>query len=119
MGASFAAIREHLADYLRGDSSLDEFQAWFIPATWDLDVTGAEAAQKLTHGIKLRLAEYTNGDLDEQELRRLLVPLSLVARLLLDVRAEVTFDAVSAPSSRSSLIHQRLWVGSGLVRVSA
>ena len=68
-------IREYLACYLAGQLSLEQFDEWFVPATWDVDKTGDQATIDLTYEIILRLAEYSNGDCTEAELKRLLRPL--------------------------------------------
>jgi hypothetical protein len=70
-----AAIREHLARYLAGETTLDALGDWFVPATWDIDQTGDQTAVDLTDEIILRLAEYSNGDCSEAQLRELLRPL--------------------------------------------
>src|SRR5712692_6815584 len=65
-------IRERLATYLAKEISLHEFEDWFFPETWDVDQLGDLALTNLVYGIKLRLAEFSNGDWTEDELRSLL-----------------------------------------------
>ncbi len=65
-------IRERLAAYLAKEISLHEFEDWFFPETWDVDQLGDLALTNLVYGIKLRLAEFSNGDWTENELRGLL-----------------------------------------------
>ena len=65
-------IREQLADYLAGKSSLREFEDWFFPETWDIDQTDNLNLASLVYGIKLRLAEFSNGDWTETELHSIL-----------------------------------------------
>lgn len=67
-------IRERLAAYLAQECSLQEFEDWFFPETWDVDQAGDLALTNLVYGIKLRLAEFSNGDWTENELRSLLRP---------------------------------------------
>jgi hypothetical protein len=67
-------IRERLAEYLAGEISLREFEDWFFPETWDIDQVDIPALANLVYGIKLRLAEFSNGDWTETELRSLLRP---------------------------------------------
>jgi len=67
-------IRERLAEYLAGEISLHEFEDWFFPETWDVDQLDNLALTNLVYGIKLRLAEYSNGDWTEKELRDRLRP---------------------------------------------
>jgi hypothetical protein len=65
-------IRERLAAYLANEISLREFEDWFFPETWDVDQLGNLALTNLVYGIKLCLAEFSNGDWTEGELRNLL-----------------------------------------------
>jgi hypothetical protein len=67
-------IRERLAAYLANEISLREFEDWFFPETWDVDQLGNLALTNLVYGIKLCLAEFSNGDWTEGELRNLLRP---------------------------------------------
>ncbi len=69
------AVREHLARYLRGETSLRDFDAWFVPATWEVSQERDPVAHDLTNEIYLRLAEYSNGHWTEAELKDLLRPL--------------------------------------------
>jgi len=65
-------IRERLGRYLSGETSLREFDTWFVPATWDVECQTDPRAYDTTNEIYLRLAEYSNGDWSEAELRQLL-----------------------------------------------
>ena len=67
-------IRERLAAYLAQECSLREFEDWFFAETWDVDRFGDLALINLVYGIKLRLAEFSNGDWTEGELHDLLRP---------------------------------------------
>ncbi len=79
MSPSLASeIRDHLARYVEGELSLSALDEWFVPATWDVDRTADRVAIDLTYEIVLRLAEYSNGDCTEQELKALLRPLSVL-----------------------------------------
>jgi hypothetical protein len=62
------AIRDHLADYLRGDLTLRAFDEWFVAATWHVEQTGDQQTIDLTDEIILRPAEYSHGDCTEAEL---------------------------------------------------
>lgn len=62
-------IREKLSDYLSGTLSIQAFQEWFIPATWNIEKHASENLRKLVYGVELRLAEYTNGHLSPNELK--------------------------------------------------
>ena len=69
------AIREQLTNYLAGKISLPEFEEWFVPATWAVEQSGNPTAEELTSQILLDLAEFSNGDWTEEELRDLFRPL--------------------------------------------
>jgi hypothetical protein len=63
-------IQQQLGWYLRGEISLADFEAWLVPATWDVSPQSDPAAHGLATAITLRIAEFTNGDWSEDELRR-------------------------------------------------
>ena len=62
-------IRERLIRYLRGETSLDQFEDWLVQRSWNMHRDSDEAAQKLAAAIDLRLAEHSSGHLDESALR--------------------------------------------------
>jgi hypothetical protein len=69
-------IRGHLAGYLTGQSSLDEFMDWLVGETWDIEERHDAEAEDLTYEIKLALAEPSDGYItadEAQEARRPLV----------------------------------------------
>jgi len=69
------AIRERLAAYLAGRTSVADFDAWFVPATWELRPEDDPEAHDLANEIFLRLAEYGQGHRTEPDLKALLRPL--------------------------------------------
>lgn len=69
-------IRQWLTRYLANEISLEQFENWFVPATWEIEKSGNSLATDLTHEIELRLSEFTNGHLTESELRKKLTPLA-------------------------------------------
>jgi 2C-methyl-D-erythritol 2,4-cyclodiphosphate synthase len=62
-------IRRKLNDFLRGANSLEEFENWFLPATWNLNSETDASAHELAAAITLALAEYDGGDLNLPELK--------------------------------------------------
>ena len=70
----YLTIQEQLRRFVAGELSFDAFRDWFTPATWDIDNTNTDDARELSYEIEHRLAEFTHGDWDEQELRLLLRP---------------------------------------------
>jgi hypothetical protein len=69
-------IRDRIAAYLLGELTLDEFQHWVIPLAFAASQGDADLREPNALGLlgdlELRLAEYTNGDLDESELQEAL-----------------------------------------------
>jgi hypothetical protein len=68
-------IEAQLQRYLQGEDSLDEFEAWLVPETWDISPQSDRSAHDLATVITLRIAEFTNGDWTEEELREALTQL--------------------------------------------
>ncbi len=65
-----SAIRHQLRAYLSDDMSLDEFTAWLVGASWNIENVGDVGAIQLAYAIELALAEYSSGLLTLDELRR-------------------------------------------------
>lgn len=65
-------IRDRLAAYLAGETSLRDFEDWFFPKTWDVDKLDDPALLDLVYQIKLDWAEFSNGDWSEKDLRSML-----------------------------------------------
>ncbi len=65
-------MREHLRRYLSREISLGEFREWFDVETWDIIDKCPAATQQFAGEIDLRIAEFTNGHLTEDDLRALL-----------------------------------------------
>ncbi len=74
-GAIDLEIRDRLARYLNGDIPLHDFEDWFVPVSWDIEQIHNSEANELAGEIELRLAEFSNGDWTEAELRSKLEPL--------------------------------------------
>lgn len=62
-------VRAHIAAYLAGECSLDEFCAWLVPATWSVDPAADQELQNIVGEVELRMAEFDHGDWSEEELR--------------------------------------------------
>lgn len=65
---SSQTLKADLVRYLEDQVSLRAFQERFIREAWNLPADAESSA--LVGDIELRLAEYTNGHLDERELRQ-------------------------------------------------
>jgi hypothetical protein len=68
-------MREKLASYLFGEISLEDFEDWFVSASWNVNQSKNQAAINIVYEIELRLAEYSDGFRSEVELKNLLRPL--------------------------------------------
>jgi len=69
-------IREHLRRYLGNQISLEAFEEWLVPNTWNLEQTGDTAAENLVYDTEFLLAEHSSGLSTIEELRRSLRGLS-------------------------------------------
>jgi hypothetical protein len=86
-------IREQIALYLKGEHTLNEFQDWFVPRSWNFHENANLALQKLVASIELAIAEFTNGDWSRQELHDML-------NLLLNTY-EVDYDPLNPQRQQS------------------
>jgi hypothetical protein len=80
-----SAIRHQLGAYLSDAMSLDEFTAWLVGASWNIEQTGDVGASQLAYAIELALAEHSSGLLTLDELQRALRDLSQHAKFGLTV----------------------------------
>ena len=67
-------IRQKLSGWLDGQISLCQFEAWFVPATWDAHQSSA-STKALVDDIELNLFEYSDGYMTQEELRLALLAL--------------------------------------------
>lgn len=68
-------VRRQLARHLSDAISLDEFEDWLVPRSWNFHKEASPSLQALVSEIELLLAEFSNGHRSEEELRRALLPL--------------------------------------------
>ncbi len=54
--ANVAEIREQLTKLLDGQLSLDDFEDWFLPYSWNIHKQGNPAAQRLAYAIEHQLS---------------------------------------------------------------
>lgn len=64
-----SAIMEQLSRYLGNQISRDEFEDWFVQASWNAHRESDLVSFKLVSAIELKLAEYSSGHLSEPDLR--------------------------------------------------
>lgn len=77
MAVEAPAIRERLLQYVNGELGREDFERWFLEQTWELDLRENPGLRGLCGEIELCLAELSNGDWTEEELRGLLRPVAL------------------------------------------
>jgi len=63
-------LRQELARYLKGQCTLKDFEDWFVPRSWNFNLNSNPSLQKLVSQIELSIAEFSNGDWTEKELRQ-------------------------------------------------
>lgn len=61
-----------IARYLEGKATLDEFEDWFVPETWQVERSGNIPAIEVATPVRVALAELSAGELDENGFRTLL-----------------------------------------------
>ena len=67
-------IRMQLVRYLTKEISLDEFEDWFVARSWNYYEAASPLLLELVSQIELLLAEFSNGHLPEEQLRREIAP---------------------------------------------
>ena len=94
---SHEEIRRHLEQYLRGEEMLQQFDAWLITLPLDeIERSSDEETRELLADLHLRLAEYSHGDWAEDQLRRLLRPLTQPGVVAVDLDLEQLNVTVAA-----------------------
>ena len=63
-------LRQELSRYLKGQCTLKDFEDWFVPRSWNFNQDTNPSLQKLVSQIELSIAEFSNGDWTEKELRQ-------------------------------------------------
>ena len=51
-------IRHHLASYLNGEMTLDQFRDWFVPVLWTVEDSNDTVAERLAYEIEALHSEY-------------------------------------------------------------
>lgn len=70
--ANATEIREHLAQLLSEQISLDDFEDWFVPYSWNIHKQGDEVSQHFAYAVEHALSRF---DEDTPELHRRLTEL--------------------------------------------
>jgi hypothetical protein len=58
-------IREQAERLLAGTMSLEDFQDWFLPYSWNIHKSGDFDAQQLAYAIDLKLSEFSGEHISE------------------------------------------------------
>ena len=62
-------IYQHVQSYLDGEISIDAFEEWFIPATWNIDPERDAYLGPLVASITVILADFKDSEMSERDLR--------------------------------------------------
>lgn len=81
--------------YVSGEITLQAFEEWFIPATWDIRKIPDAETLGLIREIQLLMAEYSSGDRSEDNLKGTLSALLPVPMIVVE-----SSTAVAQPSGR-------------------
>ncbi len=100
--ASKAEIREWVAKFLADEVTLEAFEDWFVQNTWNIHKKNDSAAQRIAYAVSLRLAEYSAGDLDDNELKFELRPFASRYAVTMDQHSRDSFYSSFKVRSESS-----------------
>lgn len=78
---SESELRRELGRYLKRECTLKDFEDWFIPRSWNFDQNSTPSLKNLVSQTELCLAEFGNGDWNENELRQQLFILTTTYEL--------------------------------------
>lgn len=63
-------IRSEIGRFLAGEITLDQFENWLVPRSWNVHQWGSVETQQLAYAIELGLAEHEIGHLSDEDLRK-------------------------------------------------
>lgn len=101
-------IREKIGRFLSKEMSLDRFEDWLVQRSWNMHKDSEEAAQKLASAIELRLAEFSNGHLDECALRDELRALVNTGVIQISFGAAVPMVEQEPPNNGTTEVHPQV-----------
>jgi hypothetical protein len=82
-------IRQKLSALLQYQISLDEFEDWLVEHSWNMHKDSQRSAQDLVSAVELAFSEYSNGHLNDKELRDRLV--QALGQIVVNVRVTDNF----------------------------
>lgn len=69
MMALSAEIVANLVKLLRGKISVEQFEDWFVPRSWNVHKDDDREAERLAHDVDFALIELEEGRIDEKQFR--------------------------------------------------
>ena len=63
-------IKAHVAQFLNGSLSIDDFNTWLTRASWNMHLSASARVQEVVGTVELCLAEFSLGHLREDEFRK-------------------------------------------------
>jgi hypothetical protein len=88
-------IRAKLASYLVDEISLEEFEDWFIAASWNVMHRESKITIDLVYDIELLLAEYSKDCWNEDELREQFLPIVQEYRVDIGYNHFIAIDSIA------------------------
>ena len=88
-------IRAKLASYLAEEISLEEFEDWFVAASWNVIYRESKNAIDLVYDIELLLAEHSKGCWNENELREQFLPMVQDYRVNIGYNTFIAIDSIA------------------------
>jgi hypothetical protein len=97
-------IRKALWKYIEGKISLDDFHAWFVPISWNIEESHEPQAIQLAHEIDGILAEASSADWSESDIYEELSRLFLASPLAENVYGDPSPFPVSQSQSSAAKV---------------
>lgn len=96
---SEADLRQRIARVVSGEVSLDDFEDWFVGASWNQHRHAGAGLQRLIGLVELYLAEHSHGHCSDQQLRAVLHALVVPSQPASNTsQAEVQWDGPETAS---------------------
>src|SRR5438128_484004 len=87
--ASVSEVREKLSALLANQISLDKFEDWFVPYSWNIHKRGTQDVQRFVYAIEHALSEFDeDSNALRQELANAALPFALLPHRILWVRPD-------------------------------
>jgi hypothetical protein len=88
-------IRTKLASYIVDEISLEEFEDWFVAASWNAIHRESKIAIELIYDIELLLAEHSKDCWNEDELREQFLPIVQEYRVDIGYNHFIAIDSIA------------------------